>query len=425
MKEFLATIISAVMILSGCASDYVHEALPTEPTVAVEDTRAQDILDAMSLDEKICQMMFVTPEAITGESATVQAGEATKAALEKYGVGGIIYFAKNIKTREQVISMIDATQSYSKIPLFIGVDEEGGRVARVAGNSNMKTTKLKPMAKVYTDTEAYEIGKTLGSDLSALKFNLDFAPVADVIISKKNSEIGDRSFGTDAWVVGEMVSAVVKGLEEKNVCSVLKHFPGHGSTTVDSHTGYSASYRTIDELRACEFLPFKKGIEAGSDFVMVSHMTLVNATEEKLPCSLSKEVVTGYLKGELGFEGIVITDALNMGAIAENYANSTAAVYAIKAGVDMLLMPPSVEEARAAIQSAVESGEITEERINESVKKILKIKIEKGIIKKSAVVRTFLLHSILENAIIRYKRRLFYVCWNRLGNILGEDASLR
>lgn len=381
MKELIATIISAVMVMSGCVSEGIQETLPTESTESVEEVRVKAILSDMTLDEKICQMMLVTPEGITLTGAVTQAGEATRVALEKYPVGGIIYFSQNLKSREQIINMIQATQSYSSIPLFIGVDEEGGRVARIGSKSVLGTTKIKPMKHVTTDAEAYEIGKTLGRDLSGLMFNLDFAPVADVIVYEKNSEIGDRSFGSDAWVVGEMVKSVVLGMESENVSSVLKHFPGHGSTKTNSHTGYSESTRTIEELRGCEFLPFKKGIEAGCDFVMVSHMTLVNATQEKLPSSLSHEVITGFLKGELGFEGIVITDALNMGAIAKEYANGQAAVYAIKAGADMLLMPPSVEDAKTAVMSAVLSGEITEERINESVEKILKIKIEKGLIK--------------------------------------------
>lgn len=380
MKDILATIISAVMLMTGCVSDKAADIAPTEPTEDSEGIMAQEILDSMTLEEKICQMMFVTPESITGAKAVTRAGEATRLALEKYPVGGIIYFAQNLQSREQVIQMIDNTQSYSRIPLFIGVDEEGGRVARLGNKSAMGTTKIKPMGQVATDAEAYEIGRTLGRDLSGLKFNLDFAPVADVIVYEKNSEIGDRSFGSDAWVVGEMVKSVVEGMESENVSSVLKHFPGHGSTKTNSHTGYSESTRELDELRSCEFLPFKKGIEAGCDFVMVSHMTLVNATEEKLPSSLSKEVIEDLLKGELGFEGIVITDALNMGAIVKEYANSTAAVYAIKAGADMLLMPENIDEAINAIMNAVTTGEISEDRINESVKKILKIKMEKGLI---------------------------------------------
>ncbi len=388
MKSLVAVIASLMLSLTGCTGQNLPPELSTdietETETAVVDYTAEkvdSILAGMTIEEKICQMMFVTPESITGSANVINAGETTRAALAKYPVGGIIYFAGNIKSREQLTGMISATQSYSETPLFIGVDEEGGRVARIANNSAMGTTPLPAMKTVAGREEAYNVGKTLSRDLSSLLFNLDFAPVADVIVYEKNSEIGDRSFGADPEWVADMVYEVVRGLEEGNVSSVLKHFPGHGSTKTNSHTGYSESTRTLDELRACEFLPFKKGIEAGCDFVMVSHMTLVNATKEKLPSSLSKEVITDLLKGELGFEGIVITDSLSMGAITKEYANSTAAVYAIKAGADMLLMPQNVNEALNAVLNAVNAGEITVERIDESVAKILRVKIEKGIIK--------------------------------------------
>ncbi len=351
----------------------------TETRVVTEENDVELMLNKMTLEEKVYQMMFVTPESLTGVGQVVQAGSATKVALEKYPVGGIIYFSQNIKSREQVAEMITNTQEYSDIPLFIGVDEEGGRVARIASKPQMGTTKLGPMKNVTSYEEAYGVGQTLGKELKELSFNVDFAPVADVIIYEKNSEIGDRSFGTDPeWVAG-CVGEVVKGLEENGVSSTLKHFPGHGSTKVDSHTGYSASERTLEELRQCEFLPFKKGIEAGCDFIMVSHMTLVNATSEKLPSSLSKEVITGYLKSELGFEGIVITDSLSMGAITQEYGNGEAAVMAIQAGNDMLLMPKDITVAADAVIKAVNEGRITEERIDESVRKILTIKKEKGL----------------------------------------------
>ena len=177
-----------------------------------------------------------------------------------------------------------------------------------------------------------------------------------------------------------MVGEFVKGIEEEGVLSVLKHFPGHGSTYANSHNGYSESERELNELRQTELLPFKKGIESGSKFVMVSHMTLVNATEEKLPSSLSKEVITDLLINELSFKGIVITDSMSMGAITNEYSKKDATLMCIKAGADMILMPPSPKDAFDAIYAAVQSGEITEERINESVRKILKVKKEKGII---------------------------------------------
>ena len=359
------------------APDFIIEQEETE------NDKIEELIKEMSLSDKVYQMMFVTPESITGIGVAVRAGETTKQALSSYPVGGIVYFAHNFENREQTKEMIANTQSYSEIPLFISVDEEGGRVSRLGSNPSMGVTKhpaMKLIGESKDYLKAYEVGKTLGTELYELGFNVDFAPDADVIINVENSEIGDRSFGTEPEIVAEMTANVVKGMEECNVSSTLKHFPGHGSTFVDSHTGYSASSRSIDELRENEFLPFKKGIEAGADFIMVSHMTLVNATKEKLPSSLSEEVVTGMLKGELGFSGIIITDSFSMGAVTEHYTSKEAAVMAVKAGVDMILMPKNLEEAKEAIVKAVEAGEISEERINESVRKILLKKQEKNLI---------------------------------------------
>lgn len=378
LKTVIISALTIVLGTSGCGGDF--STTETETVVQVrENDEIDEMINAMTLHEKVCQMMFVTPESITGVGCATESGERTKTALEEYPVGGIIYFAQNIKNRQQLTQMIENTQSYSKIPLFIGVDEEGGRVARVASNVSMGTTKFKPMKKVESFDEAYLIGQTLGSELKELGFNVDFAPVADVIINEKNSEIGDRSFGTDSeWVAG-CVAAEVEGMQEKNVSSVLKHFPGHGSTTVNSHVGYSSSERSEEELRKCEFVPFRKGIEAGCDFVMVSHMTLVNCDTDNMPSSLSKKVIEGYLKGELGFEKIVITDSLSMGAITEEYTAGEAAVAAICAGNDMILMPKSVKDAAESIENAVREGKIPMERIDESVRKIIKLKKEKGL----------------------------------------------
>jgi len=337
----------------------------------------------MSVSDMVWQLLFVTPESITGVGTVIAAGEKTKEALETYPVGGIMYSAANFKSRSQTIEMIQNTQDYSKIPLFIAVDEEGGRVSRLGSNSEMGVTKEPPMREIGDggDTSrAYEVGATLGSELSALGFNVDFAPVADVLVNPDNTEIGDRSFGTDPELVSGMVSALTKGLSENGVSATLKHFPGHGSTTVNSHTGRSVSERTIDALRSCELLPFKAGIEAGADFVMVSHMTLEKATEAKLPSSLSREVITDLLKTELGFDGIIITDSFSMGAITEEYDPGDAAVMAINAGADMILMPEDPVSVHDTLLSAVESGKISKERMEESVRKILSLKKQKGLI---------------------------------------------
>lgn len=348
-----------------------------------EEELVDNIMKDMSISDMIYQMMFVTPEAITNVGTVVRAGETTKKALEKYPVGGIVYFAQNFENREQTIEMISKTQEFSNVPLFISVDEEGGRVARLGSNPAMGTTKQPPMKTIGDSKEpqkAYDAGKTMGSELSELGFNVDFAPDADVIINSNNKEIGDRSFGTDPELVSKMVENAVKGLQDNGVSATLKHFPGHGSTYVDSHTGYSESNRTIDELRTTEFLPFKSGIDAGADFIMISHMTLVNATKEKVPSSISKEVITDMLINELGYKGIIITDSFSMGAITKEYSTADAAVRAVNAGVDMILMPSDLAGTHGAILEAVESGEISQERIEESVRKILLLKAKKKMI---------------------------------------------
>ncbi len=352
---------------------------PPKESSAAADT----LLAEMSLEEKAYQMLFVTPESITGVGQVIVAGDATREAIAQYPVGGIVYFTPNLMSREQTRDMLANTQSYSKIPLFLGVDEEGGRVARIAANPDMGTDALPPMREIGDggDTDAaYNVGETLAKNLSALGFNLDFAPVADVLINSDNTEIGDRAFGKDADVVAKMVPEVVSGLQSQGVSAVLKHFPGHGSALTDSHTGYSESLRTYEQLRETEFLAFRSGIEAGANFVMVSHMTLVNAVEEGVPASLSEEVISEWLIDELGFNGIVITDSFAMGAITDNYTQAEAVVLAVNAGADMILMPVDVKAAADAIVAAVNAGELSEKRIDESVRKILMCKEKMGML---------------------------------------------
>ncbi len=345
--------------------------------------KANSLMANMSLDEKIWQMFFTTPESLTGIGTAIQAGESTKAALEKYPIGGIIYFAPNILNKEQITTMIANSQRFSRIPLFIGVDEEGGIVSRIGGNSQMGITKIQPMQEIGAlndENKAYQVGETIAGYIGDLGFNVDFAPVADVLINSQNQEIGSRSFGSDVQVVQRMVSQVVNGLENNGISACLKHFPGHGSTSVDSHTGYSESTRTLEEFRKAEFLPFQAGINSGVDFVMISNMTAINVTKEAIPCSLSKEIITNLLKNELGFKGIIITDSQSMGAITNKYTADNAAVKAIQAGADIILMPADLNLAYKGVKQALADGSLSEERINESVQKILTLKFRRGII---------------------------------------------
>lgn len=350
------------------------EPVEVEPETDPLEEVVESSISAMPLEDKVAGLFIVTPEALTGVSTATQAGEGTQEALNKWGIGGLIYFDKNIKDREQITEMLSSTVSKSKYPIFLAVDEEGGSVSRVA-KSGIDVTKVDDMASIGEtgDTaQAHEAGLTIGNYLKELGFNLDFAPVADVAGEGK-SAMGDRVFGSDAQLVGDMVANLVEGIEGTGVSSCLKHFPGIGAAEEDTHDGRVETAKTLDEMRSQDFIPFQAGIEAGADFVMVSHIT-VAAVEEAVPSSLSKTIMSDVLREELGFQGVIITDALNMSAITEYYTTEEAAVMAIQGGADMLLMPDDFEKAYEAVLTAVQDGTIPEERIDESLKRIYRIK---------------------------------------------------
>ena len=361
----------------------VPEAPPEEESPAEAPAAAtpmEDYLAAMTLEEKIWQLFITTPEAITGADVVTRAGDATGEALAQYPVGGLCYFAANLESSSQVQEMLAATQAYAKTPLFLCIDEEGGAVSRAGANENISVTHFESaqaLGRRADVAEVYGVGKTLARELTALGFNVNFAPVADVITNENNTEIGDRSYSSDPAVAGALVCAMTEGLQRNGMIACLKHFPGHGSTETDSHEDSSVSTRTLEELRQTEWVPFRMGIEEGAAFVMLSHQTNTNLSDR--PASLSPEVVN-HLRSELGFTGIIITDSQQMGAIANHYTSGEAAILAIQAGVDMILMPADLQEAFAAIRTAVEAGTIPEARINESVLRILEVKYQYGII---------------------------------------------
>lgn len=348
------------------------------------DTAARKILNSMTTEEKAAQIFFVTPEAITGVQTVTAAGDATKAALEKYPVGGLVYFSANLISPEQTRTMLANTWAYSqevmKVPVYLGVDEEGGTVARVASNSAFSVTQYQGM-RAIGDTgdpsQAYQAAQTISSYLKDLGFNMDFAPDADVITNPENKVIGNRSFGTDPQLVGDMVSAAVKGFRDQAMASCIKHFPGHGGTKGDTHEGYAYTDRTVEQMESAELLPFRSGIEAGVEFIMASHISAPNTPAGDTPASLSSYMLTDLLREQMGYQGLVITDAMNMGAISQQYSSAQAAVQAFQAGADMILMPENFTEAYNGILQAVQSGQITQERLDASVLRILETKLEK------------------------------------------------
>lgn len=337
----------------------------------------EDTVAGMTLEQKVAGLFFVTPEQLTGVSKAVQAGEGTREALAKYPVGGIIYFKQNIQSEDQIKEMLANTVSYSTFPIFLGVDEEGGKVARVADALNLDN--VGPMADIGDTGDvqaAYTANETIGQYLSSYGFNVDFAPVADVLTNEENAVIGDRAFSGDPQVVSQMVASAVQGLQSTGVSACLKHFPGHGDTEGDSHTGAATTERTKEEMQAAEFLPFQSGIAAGADMIMVGHISAPSLTDgDNIPASLSEDIITGVLRNELGYDGIVITDAMNMAAITDYYEADVAAIMALKAGADMVLMPDQFELAYEGVLKAVQDGTISEERVNDSLKRIYKVKL--------------------------------------------------
>ncbi len=356
----------------------VVEAPAEEPQELTSDDYLNQIADTciaeMSLENKVAGLFMITPESLTGVDMVIQAGDTTKQKLSEYPVGGLIYFSKNIKSADQLKEMLDTTRNTMIYPVFLAVDEEGGSVSRVAGAGLAENVgDMSEIGSTCDPEKAKEVGTTIGTYLSQSGFNVDFAPVADVV-SAENAVIGNRSFGSDPNVVGTMVAAEVQGLQESGVSACLKHFPGIGDTTTDTHDEKTVSEKTLEDMQQNDLPAFQAGIDAGADFVMVSHMSLPNVVGDDTPCSLSGTVINDLLRNQLGYDGIVITDALDMSAITDSYSSAEAAVKAIEAGADMLLMPENFEEAYQGVLEAVQNGTISEERINESLKRIYRVK---------------------------------------------------
>lgn len=362
---------------------------PVPETPVVKETAAEKMLKTMTLEQKVAQLFFVTPEELTGVELATKAGDITKEALANLPVGGMIYFSDNIVGNQEFRDMLSNTVSFSTdsgagIPVFTGIDEEGGSlVARIAKSGYFDVQTFPDMADIGASgdtSKAEEVGSTIGAYLKDIGLTVDFAPDSDVLTNPDNTAIGVRSFGSDPDLVASMVSAEVSAMLATEVCPCAKHFPGHGDTAGDSHTGEAISERSMDDLISCEYKPFEAAIEAGVPFVMVGHIKTPNAAADDLPATLSSKMITDELRGRLGYEGLVISDAMRMGAITEYYDQASAGVMFLQAGGDMLLMPEDLSAMYQGIMDAISSGDITEDRINESVLRILNVKETIGLI---------------------------------------------
>ncbi len=359
-----------------------EESLPSvEPTPEVVEPTWEEKLDAyvderiaqMPLEDKVAGLFVVRPEAITGVGTAVQAGDGTRQALEANPVGGLIYFDQNIQSEAQLKEMLENTARYAKYPLFLAVDEEGGTVSRIGSSIGPKTDSAGAIGETGNPENAYQAGAAMGTALYGLGFNVDFAPVAD-LANVEGSIMEGRAYGSDVSVVSSFVNAMVRGLQEQKVSACLKHFPGMGSATEDTHDGKVSTDRTAEQFWAEELAVFQAGINEGADMVMVSHMAAPALTGDNEPSIFSQTLVTGILREQMGFQGVIITDALDMGAISQYYAADEASIMAVLAGCDMLLMPEDYEKAYTGVLEAVRSGNIDEERINDSLRRIYRIK---------------------------------------------------
>lgn len=353
-----------------------------EAVITPETQQAVDFVAGMTLEQKIAQMFVITPEALTEYPNVTAAGDTTKTCYQQKPVGGIIYMEENLLGSEQTTKMLTDMQAIAEettgLPAFLSVDEEGGTVTRIAKNEAFGVNDVGNMSEIGASgdtSKAGQAGVTLGTYLKALGFNVDFAPVADVLTNPDNTVIGTRSFGSDPQTVADMVSAELQGLQSQGVYGVVKHFPGHGGTAGDSHEAAVTLDKGIEDLMATELVPFERAVQDGVSFVMVGHISVPSVVGDDTPASLSQMMVSSVLREQLGYDGIVITDALNMGAVTGNYSSDQAAVLAVNAGVDMLLMPQDYEAAYNGLLAAVQEGTISEERIDESVVRIVRVKL--------------------------------------------------
>ncbi len=352
---------------------------------AVSAANSQSLkTEDLTLEQKVGQLFILRPDTLDQETqvtensagkkvGTIAINDSIRSNLQKYHIGGVCQFGQNIMNPDQITAFNKDLQEASDIPLFIAVDEEGGRVARLANTDTFTLPKYENAAAVGaqgTDA-AYDMGKTIGTYIKQYGFNVDFAPDADVNTNPDNPIIGTRAFSSDAAKAAELSSAAGQGLADAGVIPTFKHFPGHGDTAEDSHTGFAYSYRTLEEIQSCELLPFQAASKVTPHAVMVSHISMPNITGDNTPATLSKQIIDLIPDAD---NTLIITDAMEMQAVTDAYSSGEAAVKSFLAGCDIILMPADFEEAYNAILTACQDGTISEERLNKSIDKILQYK---------------------------------------------------
>ncbi len=375
--------------LAACNNDCWNE-----PSISNEEY-VENVLERMSLREKVGQMFWIRPEYLIEDIASGKVRPAVKdwpsynvtsltaemkALDEEYPAGGVILFAHNCVDPQQLKTFVPQLKALKNSPLLC-IDEEGGRVARLANNDAFNLKKFTSMTWLCQNGGAptvYNAANYIGSYLKEYGFDVDFAPVADVNSNPDNPIIGVRAFSSDPDSVATMVCSYLDGLSANGIVGCIKHFPGHGDTKTDTHLGYAETQKTWEEMLSCEMIPFKAGIQHGVETIMTAHITAPNVDSNNVPSTLSQIILQDKLRKEMGYNNIIVTDAMEMGAITDQYEPEEAAVKCIQAGVDVVLCIHSYKKAYDAVVDAVKAGKISEERINESVRRILLVKKKHG-----------------------------------------------
>jgi beta-N-acetylhexosaminidase len=383
-------------LLMACALAVVVAIAPGASADRDDDDRLMRMVDRMSLEEKVGQMFMTYAYGTDADQAdsrnqTEYGVDSHRQLIERYHLGGIIYFAwsGNVQNPRQIAGLSNgiqraATSSGAEIPALIATDQEQGLVVRVTepatqfpGNMALGAARDPRLAK-----SAAEI---TGEELRAMGINQNFAPVADVNVNSENPVIGVRSFSSNPDLVSSLTEAQVRGYQGEDVASTAKHFPGHGDTNVDSHTGLPEIDHTREELDNIDLPPFEAAIDAGVRSIMTAHIVVPALDDSGRPATLSRPILTDLLRREMGFDGVVVTDALDMQGVREMFGDDRVPVEAIKAGADLMLMPPEFDLAYRSVLAAVRSGEISERRIDQSVYRILRLKERLGLFKRPFV----------------------------------------
>ena len=372
-KNKILLILLVFLLFVGCSNtEKKEEEKKEEKKEETIEEKVDKIINDMTIDEKIGQLMIIAYR-------KPKMDDTLKKELEEIKPGGFILFKENMTTYDNTLKMIKDIKSTSKIPMFISIDQEGGRVQRLNAITGDITASSIPNMQTVGNKDDVELtkklGKVMAEELRVFGINLDFAPDTDIFSNPNNTVIGNRSFGTTAEIVSKHSVALGNSLKENGVIPVYKHFPGHGDTVTDSHVDLPIVNKSKEELLELEIKPFIEAINNNADIIMVAHLAIPSLNGDNTPVTFSKTVINDFLKGELGYKGLVITDALNMKALTNYYSEEEICPNALLAGVDILLYPNDNLVCFNSLKKAVEDGTITEERIDESLRKILTLKV--------------------------------------------------